>query len=291
MSNLSDFFKSIIETIFGVKKFSKFATSPQEILGFGVDQSWMYVDPNKLGDALVKAKVNTTSIGLFSCNSTDTEKQTIPWGYWMDHFDEMKSVLTKFLDAMKKRKITVYVTICGWNQRNGNPDPQTGKGATMCCSRYDNNWFAHIIEYFVSRGTDGLILCTAGEPVPNYGDGGPCINKFYGFTAILDANWTGMKGWNLGVRPTTAPAGYFIEYHPQKSSEKTPAGAIVLTDGPAASEFGNHDPINPSVENGPALVAYIQKQKAQNNGFIWWGMSFNGHQIDTNGIKIIGSSI
>lgn len=287
---LRDIINQIIEAIIGVKKFPSFAVLPKDMLGFGVDQSWMYLDPSELGNALVKAGVNTTSIGLFGCNKDSTATQTLPWGYWMDHFDEMKPKLTKFLDAMKKRRITVYVTITGWNHRNGNPDIKTGKPSTICSTQYDLNWFSSIVDYFVARGTDGIVLCTAGEPVPNYGDGGPCINKFYQFTTILDSKWKGMKGWNLGVRPTTAPTGYFIEYHPQKSNEVVPVGSICLTDGPAASEFGNHDPVNPSIENGPALQAYIKRLQTRSAGFIWWGMSFNGKQVDWNGIKIIGGA-
>ena len=271
--------------------FQKYASQPSEMIGFGVDQSWMYIDMNKFGDEMVKAGVNTTSIGLFGCNKDKTETQTLPWGYYMDHFDEMKPTLTKFLDAMKKRRITVYVTITGWNHRNGNPDINTGKPSTICSGQYSLEWFNHILDYFIERGTDGIVLCTAGEPVPNYGDGGPCISKFYQFSNLLDTRWTGMKGWNLGVRPTSAPPGYFIEYHPQKSNERTPAGCIVLTDGPAASEFGNSDPVNPSIENGPALQAFIKKINSEGKGFIWWGMSFNGKVVDYNGIKIIGEAV
>ena len=283
---------SLINSLIGTPKFSKFATKPGEILGYGVDQSWMYLDADKLGNALVKAGVNTTSIGLFSCNETSNPIQPPqgPWGYWMDHFNELKPTLTKFLDAMKKRKITVYVTLTGWNQLNGNFDPQTGKGATICCNRYNVTWFTDIVDYFVKRGTDGIIICTAGEPVPNYGPGGPCIDKFSIFTNVLNSKWSGLKGWNYGVRPNTAPVGYYIETHPQKSSEKSPAGCIVLTDGPAASEFGNHD-LNCFIDNGPALQAYIKRIHSEGSGFIWWGMSFNGKNVDYNGIKIVGNAL
>lgn len=274
-------------------KFSKYASQPSEMIGFGVDQSWMWLDADKLGDALVKAKVNTTSIGLFSCNQTANPMQPPagPWGYWMDDFDGLKPYLTKFLDSMKKRRITVYVTLCGWNQQNGNFDPQTGKGATIGCSRYNAAWFNHILDYFVERGTDGLVLNTAGEPVPNYGPGGAHMAKFYEFTNILNQRWTGMKGWNLGVRPTSAPPGYWIETHPQKSTDKLPAGCIVLTDGPAASAFGNADPATRFIFNGPGLQSWIQTIHGQGSGFIWWGMSFDGKQVDYNGIKIIGDAV
>lgn len=272
-------------------KFDKYASQPSEMIGFGVDQSWMYVDADKLGDALVKAKVNTTSIGLFSCNKDNTATQTLPWGYYMDYFDDVKPVLTKFLDSMKKRRITVYVTLVGWNQMNGNLDPQTGKGATIGCARYNAAWFSGIVDYFVERGTDGIILCTAGEPVPNYGPGGAYMAKFNEFTAILNSKWSGMKGWNYNVRPSTAPAGYWIETHPQKSNEKFPANCIVLTDGPAASEFGNYDPVTRFIVNGPGLQAWIQRIHAEGKGFIWWGMTFDGNSVDYEGIKTIGGAV
>lgn len=272
-------------------KFPQYAAAPAEMIGFGVDQSWMWLDADKLGDSLVKAKVNTTSIGLFSCNQDKTPTQTLPWGYWMDHFDEMTPYLDKFLNAMQKRRITVYVTLVGWNQRNGNLDPATGKGATIGCARYNSAWFSHIVDYFVKRGTDGLVLCTAAEPVPNYGPGGAYMAKFNDFTAILNQKWSGAKGWNYNVRPTTAPAGYWIETHPQRSTDKFTPGSIILTDGPAASEFGNSNPANPVVENGPALQAWIQKLHAAGDGFIWWGMSFDGNSVDYNGIKTIGSAV
>ena len=114
---------------------------------------------------------------------------------------------------------------------------------------------------------------------------------FHQFTIILDQNWTGLKGWNYNIQPTSAPVGYYIETHPQRSNQQFPANCIVLTDGPAASEFGNIDRLNPTIVNGPGLQSWIQRIHSEGKGFIWWGMSFDGKKVDYNGIKIIGSAI
>ena len=98
----------------GGRKFPSFETNPAKWLGFGVDDNWLWLDPDKFGDAMVDAGVNCTSIGLLGCNRTSDKVQTPPWGYWDDHWDELVPKLTKFLDAMKSRRIFVVVTITGW---------------------------------------------------------------------------------------------------------------------------------------------------------------------------------
>jgi len=271
--------------------FDKFATQPKDIVGYGVDSSWMWQDASALGNVMVKAGVNTTSIDLFGCNKTDKPEYAPigKWGYWFDHFDDLKPYLDDFLDAMKKRKITVSVSMIGWNYRNGYPDPQNGnKPSTICSVRFNAVWFDKVLQYFKDRGTEGIILETASEPgVRN----NQCMTKFYQFNTMVASQWGGMKSWNLNAKPTSAPPGFFIRYHPNNTAEQCPANCIVLTDGPAGAQISGGDPLTEVKVNVATAVPYIKRLHSQGKGFIMYGWQFNGKYFDEEGIKAIGNAV
>lgn len=274
-----------------VSSFDKFVTQPKDMIGYGVDNSWMWQDASKLGNTMVKSGVNITSIDLFGCNQTDKPEYAPvgKWGYWFDHFDEMKPYLNDFLNAMKKRKITVCVSMIGWNYRNGYPDPQNGnRPSTVCSVRFNADWFNKILQYFKDRGTDGIILETASEPGVRNNE---CMSKFYQFNTMVASGWGGMKSWNLNGRPNSAPPGFFIKYHPNNINEQCPANSIILTDGPAGAQISGGDPLKEIKLNKSVAIPYIKRLHQQGKGFIFYGWCFNGDWIDEDGIKAMGEAV
>lgn len=276
------------------QKFDSFTTQPAQMLGVGIDNGWMWVDASSFGDELVKNGVNCTSIEVFGCGPTKDTWPTLAIdpkrGHWMEpsRWGEVKDKLDDFMDAMKERRITVNVTLTGWNYRGGATDPANGKPSTICSTRFDDAWFANAVSYFASRGTEGVILTASAEP--GIGRNMECISKFDRWTAILNSKWQGMKGWNKGARPKSAPAGYFIVYHPANQNDTPPKGSIVLTDSPVGGTIFQGSPAETATLNPAAATAYARKVRLGGSGFITYGYPFTSWKIDKDGIKAVGSA-
>ena len=137
-----------------------------------------------------------------------------------------------------------------------------------------------------ATGNTGIMLNLAAEP----GISSPKA-VFDHLTQVLDANWSGMKAWNYGTRPFTAPGGYWIEYHPQSYTEYGPANGnmMMLTDSYVWFQL-NYDTSLQSKIDPAKLIPYAQAIRNQGNGFIYYGQRFTGWDIDKEGIKAIGST-
>ena len=265
------------------KAFYNFVTEPKDMLGYGVEYSWMWQDFDKLGDALVKAGVNMTRVEMFGCASTANHNES-SHGLWCDHWPIVARHATFFLDAMKARKITTEVCIAGWNFQGGCPDPDNGgKPSTVCSKRFGVEWFATIMQFLAARGTEGLIIEAASEPYDARNR--QCDARFDRFTKQLEYYWDGAKSWNKGSRPKTAPEGYLLEYHPLKAKDKCEPGCIVLTDTSLGKTFDK-----PNGQIDPEkLIPYAKAVHDRGQGFVYYGHDFMAWKdIDVEGLKAIG---
>lgn len=258
------------------KTFDHFVTEPKEMIGYGADTFWLYVDAESLAEEMVADGVNVTHIEIFNCSPSKEISQSAdpsPHGYWtIDKFDtQLKVPLDNFLTVMYNHKITVGVTIFG--------------GHDM--SQVTHSSLLTILDFLNARknGSTGIILNLAAEPGPNSPQ-----YIFDHLTTVMEENWTGMKAWNYGTRPATAPGGYWIEYHPQLLEDigYPNRNSILLTDSYLWFQLNIDNTLQSKID--PAKIKpYIQKVKNNGNGFIYYGQRFTGWDIDTVGIKAIGS--
>jgi hypothetical protein len=246
------------------------------MVGYGADTFWLYIDAQALAEEMWKANVNCTHIEIFNCSPSKAQSQSAdpsPHGYWtIDKFDtQLAPTLDKFLSVMYDHKITVIITIFGGHNMSGVTDAGLMK----------------ILNFLNARktGNTGIMLCLAAEPGPNSPKA-----VFDHLTQVLDANWQGMKAWNYGTRPFSAPGGYWIEYHPQMINEYGPAGAndMILTDSAVWFALNIDNTLQSKV--APAkVIPYARAVRAGGNGFLYYGQRFTGWDIDVTGIQAIGS--
>jgi len=258
--------------------FPYFTTTPRDMVGYGADTFWLYVDAEALAEEMVIDNVNVTHVEIFNCSPSKEKSQSSdpsPHGYWsFDKFDaQLKPQLDIFLKTMQDHKITTIVTFFGGHDMSG----------------VNDDIFFRILNFLKSRSTDGIIINIAAEPGTWTKE--PYPGYFNHLTQMLDQNWSGMKAWNYGTRPTTAPGGYWIEYHPQAYTEYGPANGnvMMLTDSYVWFQL-NYDTSLQSKIDPAKLIPYAQAVRNQGNGFLYYGQRFTGWDIDKEGIKAIGST-
>jgi len=159
-----------------------------------------------------------------------------------------------------------------------------GKPSTVCSKRFNGDWFREIVSFLVDRGTEGLILLATSESFDAQNRG--CDARAGRFDSWLAEMWAGMKSWNRGSRPSTAPAGYFLEYHPLKAGDPCRPDCIVLTDTSLGKALDKADgTIDPA-----KLIPYAKKVHNRRQGFVYYGHSFTADKIDVDGLKAIGKA-
>ena len=260
--------------------FNQFVTQPKDMLGFGTDTFWLYVNPDNLANSMVPNGVNCTHVEIFNCSPSLAQSQTddpSPHGFWTaDKFDaQLKPTLDIFLKVMQERKITTVVTFFG--------------GHDM--SKVNDDIFFKILNFLKARpqGIEGIIINLAAEPGSWTKE--PYPGYFNHLTQMLDQNWTGMKMWNYGTRPLSAPAGYMIEWHPQVMTDYGPNNPSVMVIPDSSVWFGlNIDGSLKSKIDPNKIIPYIKSVRSSGNGFIYYGQRFMGWDIDTIGIKAIGDA-
>lgn len=260
--------------------FKQFVTQSKDMLGFGADTFWLYVNSDNLADQMVPNGVNSTRAEIFNCSPSLAQSQSAdpsPHGYWTwDKFDtDLKVPLDKFLTVMQQRKITTVVTFFG--------------GHDM--SKVNDDIFFKILNFLKARpqGIDGIIINLAAEPGPWTKE--PYPGYFNHLVQMLDQYWAGMKVWNYGTRPTSTPAGYLTEWHPQAMNDYGPNSPSVIVVPDSAVYFGlNIDSSINSKIDPNKTIPYIKSVRPKGNGFIYYGQRFMGWDIDVTGIKAIGDA-
>jgi len=241
-------------------------------IGYGVENNWMNIDAAQLASELSANGLTLTHVEFLGYG-----RET---GY--DNPAALYSKFLTFVEEMRKKDITVFVNIVNWNK--GVHLPENG-GVSICDSKYDDAWFSGILDFFVNQvGTDGIILQSASE----WGDGqgAGCEEKAERWNNMMANRWTGMKSWNKGTQPTSAPSGYnFFEYHPGNLNT-IPNGALITTDHPGSLEplqNGNlRGYANPTALESYASTVYDSGAIA----FIYYGFSHS--QIDSAAIQALG---
>ena len=85
------------------------------------------------------------------------------------------------------------------------------------------------------------------------------------------------------MRPRSAPAGWWLNYHPLKTDDIGPDGCIVTTDtSPVLNALGG---LYAPAFNPESVRAYAAKCRAKNRGFLLYGW---GHKaIDTASLSAL----
>jgi hypothetical protein len=236
----------------------KYPSNTQDIIGYGLANTWHKVDALDLAKRLRKNGLNSTTIELL--------------GYAEDNYYNNPSQLYgKFddlMDAMRCKKVLVKVNILNNN---------------MCPAQYNSAWFQGILDHLNKVGTEGIML----QSVAEWDMGTACYSKLKGFEAQMAASWSGQKSWNSPSRPTSAPAGYTIEYHSLSTNDPGPVKCVVNTDTTSIlNEFGG---VKSKVTNPSRLTSYVKSVRNKGNGFVFYQYADVG--IDDGAIGAIAQAL
>ncbi|MBI3987320.1 MAG: hypothetical protein HY343_10385 [Lentisphaerae bacterium] len=215
-----------------------------DMVGYGPVTFWYDVDADLLGDALLENGLTITQIEFFN-DAFFGDLNTVK-----PHFNE-------FIGKMRQRNILVSVNIINWNYRSIG-DPQ-----------YDTTWFNAIMDYFVDEvGPEGIILQAASEWDASRNL--DSTDKALAFNDILAERWPGMKSWNRGAHPSSAPAGFLLEYHAHSTGDIGPQGGITTTDSSSILQELSLSGNVPGPVNTALLKDYARRVHAAGNGFIYY---------------------
>jgi hypothetical protein len=257
--------ESCSETVTGT-----YNTATGNYIGYGVVNYWMDINAADLAKQLSDNNLTITHVEFLGPSKE------------VEYYDNPNLLYQKFLtfvSEMRKKNITTFVNIINWNK--GAAD-----GKSICYEGYNDAWFSSILNFFVNQvGTEKIILQTASE----WGGGrnSECDSKAQRWNDQMQQKWTGLKAWNRGSRPESAPSNqWFLEYHSEGVNDKFPKGSIVTTDTSSIlvelSNNGNREGFgDPS-----AVEAYARKVHNCDTGFIYYG--FLHKQIDSASIQAIG---
>jgi len=247
---------------------------PVKPIGYGVENNWMNINAAQLANELYANNLTITHVELLGYG-----KET---GY--ENPSALYPKFLTFVEEMRKKDITVFVNIINWNKGVSRYYPENGD-VSICESQYSDSWFSGILDFMVNQvGTEGIILQTASEW--GNGQGAGCEEKAIKMNKLMEQRWTGMKSWNYGTQPTSAPAGYTVfEYHPGDLNT-IPSGALITTD-----HGGSLEPLQNGNVRGFAnpIVLEDYARKVYNSdavGFIYYGFAHS--QIDSAAIRALG---
>lgn len=170
---------------------------PNRLIGYGVVNEWYKVDPDTFADQLACAGLNLTQVEWVPILNRDQFYEVSP-------NDVMPEVVKAYVEAMRARGIWTFINIANYNGDNIKNAP--------------TSWFQSQLDYIIQEiGTDHVILQSASEWDSN-------DSKYQDWANRLDDQWTGEKAWNVGSRPSSAPSGYYRDWHTCDPSNYGPNG-------------------------------------------------------------------
>ena len=259
---------------------SSYVQNVSDLISYGVDNNWMNINPQELGNALISdGKCTMTSIEFLGWGQS---------GYY-DNPEPLFDKFDKFIAAMRARKIWVLVSICNGNKGLGKyGDDRKG------LDQYKPQ-LIKVVSYLKSKGPEGIIIQPVGETQDATGRWFEqyCAQQFVGFKLC----------WNNNSRPSAAPAGWWtFAYHPASTSDKGKARGITITDHSGIlrqGETNSMDGIQRQLNIGGDLFGYADANKLESytkevlktkdRGFGHYG--FGHKKIDHDTIKAIGRAV
>jgi hypothetical protein len=213
-------------------------TVPGEMVGWGPTYCWWRVsleDTETLAAAMEAAGLNLCPIELFGFGRDK----------WWNRLPELMPLFHDRYQIFNRHGIRIDLKLINWNWGEGHAENGDIKS---CDSRLNDAWFQDILDA-LKPYSDGLILqaCTEWGPGSRNGE---CWKKAERWCNMAARQWPGLKSWNRGANPDSAPAGHILDYHVSRLDGLGPrtTNRIVTTDtsmilntlGGLKGHLGNH---------------------------------------------------
>lgn len=238
---------------------------PSRFVGYGVVNKWWSIDADELATCLRENGLNITHIEYAI---KEGDESNFDFRFYHEEYK-------KFIKAMRKNGIWTFVNVVNFNRKD------------ICDSILDDKWFLTQINCIKEVGTNMIIL----QPVSEWDDARNrgCTQKAKNWHTITKDNWRGFLSWNRGSRPSSNEGwGNYFEYHPFRTSDLGPQGAIVTTDTSPIITYFQKDLLGDYVVRHKELEEYVKNVLKKGNHFIYYG--YQHRLIDKNAIKTIGKA-
>ena len=177
-----------------------------------------------------------------------------------------------------ERRIVLDATIVNWNMGGGGV-PENGD-VSICEARFGDALFLDALNAIKGVGVEGISLCAVSEWGP-HSRNSRCWAKAAHWNDLLGEDWQGMKTWNRESRPTSAPTGFGIEYHPNSTNDVGSACSLVVTDtsGILRQLCRGGDIRAPFIPD--VAAAYVRKVRAAGRGCVLYGFGHTAFDLPT----------
>jgi len=243
--------------------------------GYGRVNQWAETDAKELAEALRDS----------GCNATICEFLEFGDLHFAHEPEQLFEPARAFTRAMRRQGIWTHWTIINWNIGEGLAENGKEK---ICAARFDDQWFAGMLGFFVSLARDGgvSVLPCSELGVRNTGCKAKGLRWHKSARDILGAQLTRWNG-NGNARPLSAPAGECVEYHIARTSDMAyKRGSLIVSDTSSVlNELGG---LKTYVSDHARLRKIVEQAKKNNCGFLHYG--FFTPSIDHGAIHTIGSA-
>jgi hypothetical protein len=287
-------------------------TSPTDtpnIIGYGQANYWMDIDANMFSTQLSINQIPVTyieflgdaslgSIGTLSTTSAtstaSSTASTTPNSFSSiissllsgsgsganttatNYYNNPVAVQSKtenFVKTMQNSGITTIINLVDWKYPN------------ICDPQYDDAWFNTSLDFIVNKIGKNKVILQVGSD-----SSGACANKAQRWNNLMTAKWTGMKSWNQGGNPASAPSSkWFLENHPCSITAFGNPGSDVVTKCPSLlSQLSSTGNVADGADT-TVLKKYVEDVRSTGDkGFVYYNPTQN---IDYSAISTLGGII
>lgn len=244
-----------------------FEQNPKNMVGWGNVSYWPRVDSAKLAEVLTANGLNSTHIEMMR---PDEAK------YWRkENVGKCLDDFARFAKPLLDKSITIVLNVFNWNL----------EGRENACNCFTSPLAGQIIDGVKAKvGMAGINFQIASEWGPGCRNS-KCWQQADRCHGVLNTRWQGAKSWNKQSRPTTAPRGYYPEWHIMSLVPRVPKGLLILTDtGNVLKQLGA---MSGRTKNLAKLKELAKTCRKCGSGFIHYGYELPTGDIDEPAIVAI----
>jgi len=254
-------------------------TKPSEMVGTGPTYCWMDIseeDTETLAHAMAQAGLSIVPLELFGFGQDK----------WVDNISGLMNLFGTRCSIYNKHGIMVDLKVVNWNWGSGHVE----NGAmTPCNGRFSDVWFQSVLDG-LKPYESGVILQACAEWGAN-GRNSACWTKAQKWCNTAAGQWKGLKSWNQGSRPGSAPSGHILDWHIDNAASTGPRTSNKLITTDTSGILNWLGGLKSHLTNHVRLTQLVKECKKQGCGFSGYTFYDNMNmEQDLAAIDIIGKA-
>lgn len=254
-------------------------TTPNQMVGWGPTYTWMdlSLDATKtIANAMLTAGHTIVPLEFFGFGRAN----------WWNRLPDLLALFAERYKIYNSRGLLIDLKLINWNWGQGHAE---NGDLNSCDSRLTDAWFQNVLQNLLPYAP-GCILQACTEWSAG-GRNGNCWQKAQRWCALAAKQWPGLKSWNQGARPTSAPTGHILDWHVDKHSALGPrtTNKIITTD--TSGILAHLGGLKSHLTNHPELTNLVKAAKKEGGGFSAYTFFDNINlEQDLAAIQIIGQA-